>query len=135
MDYVHKNNLSAEEIQLLAFDYNNRKKTTATAYTLLVFFGPLFLHRFYLGPTPYAIFGAVYTLVLNLAILGFVFVGLANGQLLDYALFLTEHIYIVAIVWIPYIWLLLDIFRIPALVDHVNHQTERAILAAMSQGK
>ncbi|WJY26388.1 hypothetical protein [Sporosarcina trichiuri] len=62
-------------------------------------------------------------------------VGMANGELADYAIFLAEHIYIVAIVWLPYVWLLFDIFRIPALVDHANHQTERAILAAMSQGE
>lgn len=135
MDYINKSNLTQEEIQLLSFDYENRKKTTTTTYLLLIFFGQLFLHRFYLGPTPFAIFGVVYTVLLNIVIVGFTLTGIENGELLEYYYFLLQHIYIVAIAWIPYIWLFLDIFRVPALVEHVNHTTERAILTAMSKAK
>lgn len=44
-----KNELSARELQLLASEMDNRKKSTAIAYLIWIFFGGVGGHRYYLG--------------------------------------------------------------------------------------
>lgn len=135
MDFINKSKLTKEEILLLDFDYANRKKRPETAYLLLIFLGHLFVHRFYIGPTPFSVFGLTYAFLLHITVILFGIVGLSNGTLLDYIYLLSENIYIVLIALSPYIWLFFDLFRIPEMVDDVNHKTERALLEAMERVK
>jgi len=135
MDYINKSKLTHEEILLLRFDYENRKKRPETAYLLLIFLGLLFVHRFYIGPTPFSVFGMTYAILLHITVLLFAIIGLANGTLLDYMYLVLDNIYIVMLALSPYLWLYLDVFRITEMVDNVNHKTEHALLEAMKRVK
>jgi hypothetical protein len=135
MDYINKSKLTNEEILLLNFDYENRKKRPETAYLLLILLGHLFVHRFYIGPTPFSVFGMTYAILLHITVICFTIIGLANGTLLDYLYLVLDNIYIVIIALSPYLWLYFDLFRINQMVDNVNHKTERALLEAMKRVK
>lgn len=133
MDYISKRGFTHEEIMQLQYEYSNRKKTNAITYTLLIFFGGFFLHRFYLGVTPYAIFGVVYTVLLDLVILYFLRDAYVNQMMIEYIWFLFEHPQFIILPLLPYVWLLFDLFRVPNLVDYANHQTELALIRAIKR--
>ncbi|MEV9640588.1 hypothetical protein ABZ756_07800 [Mammaliicoccus sciuri] len=135
MDYISKKGMTHEEVIQLQYEYNNRKKTNAITYTLLIFFGGYFLHRFYLGITPYAIFGAVYTLLLNIVIVYFIKEAFVHQMFIEYIWFLLTHPQFIILPLIPYAWLLLDLFRVPQLVDYANHQTELALVRAIKRSR
>ncbi|ARF17850.1 hypothetical protein [Sporosarcina ureae] len=135
MDYVSKKGMTYEEVMQLQYEYNNRKKTNAITYVLLILFGNYFLHRFYLGITPYAIFGAIYTLLLNGVIIYFIRDAYINQMIFDYILFLLMHPHFIILPFIPYLWLLLDLFRVPQLVDYANHQSELALVRAIKRSR
>ena len=135
MDYISKKGMSYEEVMQLQYEFNNRKKTNAITYVLLILFGGYFLHRFYLGITPYAIFGAVYTLLLNIVIIYFVREAFIHDLVFDYFLFLALHPQFIFLPLIPYLWLLLDLFRVPQLVDYSNHQTELSLVRAIKRSR
>lgn len=133
MDYISKKGMTHEEVMQLQYEYNNRKKTNALTYTLLIFFGGFFMHRFYLGITPYAIFGAVYTILLNIVIIYFVRHAFVNDMIFDYTMFLFTHPQFIILPLLPYVWLLFDLFRVTQLVDYANHQTELALVRAIKR--
>lgn len=135
MDYISKKGMTYEEVMQLQYEYNNRKKTNAITYTLLIFFGGYFLHRFYLGNTPYAIFGTAYTILLHIVIIYFIRDAFVNQMFLEYIWFLFEHPQFIILPLLPYVWLLFDLFRVPQLVDYANHQTELALVRAIKRSR
>lgn len=79
--------------------YEANKKSTGVAYLLWFFLGGLGVHRFYLGRTGSG--AAILILTLLSLLLSFVGIG-----------FIT--------IWIPVIWVLIDVFLIPGMTRDYN---------------
>lgn len=82
-----------------AMEYDARKKSAGVAYLLLIFAGLLGVHRFYLGRTPSGLW------ILGLFVVGIV----------------TSFAFIgVPLVAAALIWCVIDLFRIPGMVEAYN---------------
>ena len=88
--------LSTQEQMLVEQRVTNEAKSAGVAYLLLIFFGGLGAHRFYLGKTGSAV------AMLILTILGWLTIAVAVG-----AVFLI----------VVGLWILVDLFLIPGMVQ------------------
>lgn len=90
--------VSRDTAAMMQFQAN--KKSVGVAYLLWFFFGMLGAHRFYLGRTG----SAVAILVLSIAafVLSYVVIG-------------------IIIVFVPMIWVLVDLFLIPGITREFNN--------------
>ena len=79
--------------------YDANKKSVGIAYLLWFFFGMLGVHRFYLSQTGTGL--AILLLTLGSGLLMFVGIGLIT-------------------IWIPIIWVFIDIFLIPGMARQFN---------------
>ncbi len=95
--------LSTQEQMLVEQRVANESKSVGLAYLLLIFFGGLGIHRFYLGRTGSAV------AMLIMTILGFFTVAIVVGVIL---------------LVIVGLWLLVDLFLIPGMV-HQHKETVR----------
>lgn len=89
---------TSDSVKLMRYDAN--KKSPLIAYLLWFFLGMLGAHRFYLGRTGSAIAMLVLTLV------AFVMMLVLIGHLL---------------IFIPFIWMIVDAFLIPGMVRDFNN--------------
>ena len=74
-----KNDMTSQELQLLASEMDNKKKSTVVAWLLWLFFGGIGGHRYYLGN-----YGTAILMTLTLGCLGvwtFIDLFLMNGML------------------------------------------------------
>lgn len=102
--------LSTQEQMLVEQRVTNEAKSTGLAYLLLIFFGGLGIHRFYLGKTGTGV------AMLIMTILGFLTVAIAIGVVL------------LAIVGI---WLLVDLFLIPGMVQQHKDSVRQRLSSSM----
>ena len=99
--------LTTEQQMLVEQRLNNEKKSVGIAYLLWFFFGGLGVHRFYLGRTGSGV------AMLLLTILGLVLLAVYVGIFLLLALV---------------IWLIVDIFLIPSIVE-ADSKAKRLMIA------
>ncbi|MCW5731799.1 MAG: NINE protein [Alphaproteobacteria bacterium] len=85
----------------------DRRKSAAIAYLLLLFFGLLGAHRFYLGHVG----SATALLLLTLASLALIPFHVGWG-----------------LAWLPPLWLLTDLFLVPAMVARHNAELTQVAL-------
>lgn len=90
-----------------AMRQGDRRKSSAVAYLLLFFFGLLGAHRFYLGHVG----SALALLLLTLASLALIPFHIGWG-----------------LAWLPPVWLLTDLFLVPAMVARHNDELAQAAM-------
>lgn len=97
--FMAKQDLTTQELQVLSSEMENRKKSTGTAWLLLLFLGGFGAHRFYLGHTGIGI-AMVITWVLSWFLL-----------------------------LIPIgIWVLVELFLLSGLIREENQRAEKEII-------
>ncbi|WP_121616633.1 TM2 domain-containing protein [Virgibacillus halodenitrificans] len=102
--------LTHEERMLVNSEVSRKGKNMLLSYVLLIFLGTLGIHRFYLGKTGSAITQLVLT------ILGWMT-----------AIFLVGFL-LIAVVGI---WLLIDLFLVPGMVESSNKELEEQVIASL----
>ena len=100
------------------------------SYILYIFLSVLLIHRNYIGSTPYSMFLLAYIL--------FCIIGLFPGMILTFFFdVLLDYYHYMDMIGggvlflLPFAWLLLDVFRIPMMVNEVNSKVEKSILRAI----
>jgi TM2 domain-containing membrane protein YozV len=91
--------MSTDAKKMMQFEAN--KKSTGVAYLLWLFFGMLGVHRFYLGSSGSG--AAILILTLVSILLSFVGIGLV-------------------LIFIPMIWVFIDLFLIPGIAREYNNR-------------
>ncbi|GAB4073724.1 hypothetical protein GCM10028778_12270 [Barrientosiimonas marina] len=104
--------LTNEERMLVNSELQRKGKSMLLSYVLLIFLGSLGIHRFYLGKKGSAIaqlcltVGGWLTAILIIGIVALIVVG---------------------------VWLIVDLFLVPAIVEHQNSLIEDEIVATLER--
>jgi len=129
-DVFEKSMLTEKELKILSFEYDKKKKSVAVSYILYIFLSMLLIHRIYIGSTPYSMFLLAYILF---CIIGF-FAGMILAFFSDFLIDYFNYMDMIGggvLFLLPFAWLLLDVFRIPMMVNEVNSKVEKSILRAI----
>ena len=129
-DVFEKSMLTEKELKILSFEYDKKKKSVAVSYILYIFLGVLLIHRIYIGSTPYSIFLLAYILFCIIGSIAGMILATFSDVLLDYFHYM-DMIGGGILFLLPFAWLLLDVFRIPTIVNEVNNKVEKSILTAI----
>jgi hypothetical protein len=134
-DVFEKSMLTEKELKILSFEYDKKKKSVAVSYILYIFLSVLLIHRIYIGSTPYSMFLLAYILFCIIGLFAGMILTFFSDVLLDYFHYM-DMIGGGVLFLLPFAWLLLDVFRIPTMVNEVNSKVEKSILTAiiMSRG-
>ncbi|HIS29420.1 MAG TPA: NINE protein [Candidatus Avamphibacillus intestinigallinarum] len=103
-------NLTNEERILVSSELTNKGKSTLLSYILLLFLGSLGIHRFYLGKSGTAAAQLILTIIGWMTIL-----------------FVVGFVPLI----IVGIWLFVDLFLVPGMVQSANNQIEQDIIATL----
>ena len=126
----HINSLTEKELQVLNFEYNQKKKSIGIAYLLYIFLGIFMVHRIYVGMTSYSIYILAYTFFLIIGMISSLFLIYVSQGFSDY----MHYVDMSARGFLflpPYIWLLLDLFRIPTIINKKNEHLKTTIIESI----
>jgi hypothetical protein len=127
IEVISKNMLTEKELQILSYEYNKKSKSIAVSYILFIFLGILLIHRIYNGSTPYSVFLLSYILFCISGFLASIFLMFFSDLFLAYSNYMDmkggARLFL-----LPFAWILVDVFRIPSIVNSINNKLEQSIL-------
>ena len=97
--FMAKQDFTTQELQLLSSEMDKRKKSSGTAWLLLIFFGALGGHRFYLGQ-------------------------IGTGIAMACVWFVSWFLLFIPIA----IWILVDLFLLSGMIRSRNEQEENEVV-------
>ncbi|WP_419950628.1 NINE protein [Candidatus Palauibacter sp.] len=115
-------------------EYEAKKQSPIVAYILLVVFGVLGAHNFYLGRREHAVAQLVFSVAMAAAML-WLFVGFASAEMGDVSGGFDAFVrrawtfYAIAIVWGvgSFVWLMVNAIQVPKLIADHNVRLHRRI--------
>ena len=115
-------------------EYEAKKQSPIVAYILLVVFGVLGAHNFYLGRREHAVAQLVFSVAMVTALL-WLFVGFASAEMVDVSGGFDAFVrrvwtfYAIAIVWGvgSFVWLMVNAIQVPKLIADHNVRLHRRI--------
>lgn len=124
MSVQEKQNLTEKQLSILSSEMEKHKKSTGLTYALLIFFGTLGIHKFYIGKAKW---GIIY---LVLGILGWmaILTGASFATVDDVTSAGGFGIFGLLCLLAVGIFLLIDLFTIPAQLRKIYDKSEEKIV-------